>query len=470
MPLIGKEYTGLLELASGGEGVVYRAYHVSLDRYVVLKKQKPTEKKKTKELLEQRSALAGGTSDCFPALYDVFTERNALWTVQEWIRGVSLATLPVHTFPESIRTATMALVAEKLLSCHVAGVFHGDLKPSNILVTCDGACRLIDPGAPGSSPVYRIAAGTMIVTPLYRAPEITGNEKTASAPADIFALGIIFFTIWSGIRIDRTAVESMQLPWPSQSPEWLRRLCEKCLDPNPENRPSIQSIQQRIACEGSFSHAGDYKTLAAIIQTHFRSSMAGLCTRSAKKCSSRNRREAYSLLCEAVEWDPDCADALHALEEFPSLPVNTGYGRRMLYALPILVSIVAAFWFLSQWAGLFSPTAMTMPRVVHDNHPTFLDSQTLSTPRVRARKNPPFEKSAEVNKPAGYVDFVNIPESAELYINNKAIFRTDTGITLPPGKHYWTLRIKNSVLLEEPLTILPFERRVIDLQKRRIHE
>jgi len=162
----------------------------------------------------------------------------------------------------------MARLAEALNHAYDRGVAHGDIKPSNILLTADGIPMLLDFnlavgwGVPDASNLPVEQGGTLG----YMAPErlraIASTER-AIAPsakerhrADIFALGIVLLECLSGQKpgVPQDQAKNQQelaenlvssswgrdeaLKWLARSSvsRGLRSILERCLAPDPADR------------------------------------------------------------------------------------------------------------------------------------------------------------------------------------------------------------------------------------------
>jgi serine/threonine protein kinase/tetratricopeptide (TPR) repeat protein len=148
-------------------------------------------------------------------------------------------------------------IAEGLQYLHRFQRVHGLLRPSNVLVTRDGDCKLTDygivtglvyraPGDEGSEPVSLLKAPEHLP---YVAPEITDEATHAG---DLYALGCILFEAVAGYSpfeaLEFTGGRKRKLEVPPLAelvPEcpasWAERI-DGLLRSDPEERPSLGTI------------------------------------------------------------------------------------------------------------------------------------------------------------------------------------------------------------------------------------
>ncbi len=149
----------------------------------------------------ERRALARLSHRFIARLFDGGVTENGLpWFVMELIDG---APLHVHAAARSgdVRglIALMADIADAVQYAHSQLVVHGDLKPSNILITAGGEPRLIDFGiATLAAAAAEQGEGAVFPsTPAYASPQRL--RGAAPAPADdIFALGLLLQGLLTG--------------------------------------------------------------------------------------------------------------------------------------------------------------------------------------------------------------------------------------------------------------------------------
>ncbi|HVO82533.1 MAG TPA: serine/threonine-protein kinase, partial [Terriglobales bacterium] len=204
-------------LGAGGMGEVYRADDTRLRRPVALKRVSrklgadPRARQHIFKEAERASAL---NSPHIAAVYDVLEENGEVFLVMEYVEGSSLrqrlrtsGRVPV---PEFLELALQC--AEALAAAQKKGIVHRDIKPENILVTPGGQVKILDFGLAKHLPAAGEEDATVSVdsldrslagTPGYMAPEVLlGGE--ADHRSDIFALGVVFYEMLTGLHPFRT--------------------------------------------------------------------------------------------------------------------------------------------------------------------------------------------------------------------------------------------------------------------------
>ena len=164
-------------LGRGGMGVVYKARHLRLNRFVALKMllagayAGPHERTRFQREAEAVASLRHAN---IVQVYDVGDHEGWPYFTMELLEGGSLAQALAGT-PQPARQAAalVATLAEAVQVAHQGGIVHRDLKPANILLTADGTPKIADfglarhfDGEPGLT-----LSGARMGTPSYMAPE-----------------------------------------------------------------------------------------------------------------------------------------------------------------------------------------------------------------------------------------------------------------------------------------------------------
>jgi eukaryotic-like serine/threonine-protein kinase len=174
-------YRVVRPLAAGGMGVVYIARDAELDRAVALKVVHAAGHARIRT---EAQALARVSHPNVVSIYELVEHGSRLYLAMEYVAGTTLERW-LAAVPRSARAIVDAFAAAGagLVAVHAAGLVHGDVKPSNILVGDDGRVRLGDFGlARFAEAEAKLVGGT----PAFMAPEQRGGG-TATAASDQYA-------------------------------------------------------------------------------------------------------------------------------------------------------------------------------------------------------------------------------------------------------------------------------------------
>ena len=190
-------------LGQGGMAHVFKAQDRHLDRVVALKVLRPhlTELDSERFRREIR-ALAQLSHPAIVAIFDLGLGEHVYFAM-ELIEGGTFPDLgPLEPDPEPLRkllTAAIA-VAEGLGYVHRLGMVHRDLTPRNILLTTEGAPKLMDFGLVQLTEASRqlTRTGFTLGTPQYMAPEQATGDPTGAA-TDLYAFGAVLYRTVTGV-------------------------------------------------------------------------------------------------------------------------------------------------------------------------------------------------------------------------------------------------------------------------------
>jgi tetratricopeptide (TPR) repeat protein len=200
-PLLGQivgNYHLLARAGAGSFGTVYRARDVRLDRPVAVKFLTADQSPAARQRFEQE-ARALARLGRHPGVVDIYT-----WGEHEGRSYLALEYVPESAAdlltrrPGGLDLDQVLTIgvqcAEALAAARRAGIIHGDLKPSNILLANEGAhAKLCDFGMSTLCGATPSAGGS----PAFLAPECARGGPSSHA-ADIYALGATLHTLLAG--------------------------------------------------------------------------------------------------------------------------------------------------------------------------------------------------------------------------------------------------------------------------------
>lgn len=254
-------------LGSGATGTAYRARDCEHGIAVALKTVHRVATADVSTLKREFRRLAGISHLHLVRLYELFASDDECFFTMELVEGGDLVTglrgalEPGQALGPAADAATRAAfvqLARGLRALHELGHAHGDLKPSNVLLSSSGRVVLLDfsLSAPLRGRAPRAARGAFDGSLGYSAPELSSGSG-ASEAADWYALGALLHEALTGVAAFRgtfasvmDAKQSGVIPRPSTilpavDPA-LDDLVRRLLAHDPATRPGFAAIVERL--------------------------------------------------------------------------------------------------------------------------------------------------------------------------------------------------------------------------------
>jgi len=243
-------------------GEVYRARDSRLGREVavkVLSAEFASDADRRKRFEQEARSASALNHPNIVTIHDIGSEGSTVYIAMELVDGRTLReVLHAGPLPTKKLLDLAYQTADGLAKAHEAGIVHRDLKPENVMVTKDGAVKILDfglakllkPQAEETSNVptaQATQAGTVLGTVGYMSPE-QASGRPLDFRSDQFALGSIFYematskrafqrgttaeTLTAIIREDTQPVAQINAGVPAP----FRWVVERCLQKDPDER------------------------------------------------------------------------------------------------------------------------------------------------------------------------------------------------------------------------------------------
>lgn len=165
--------------------------------------------------------------------------------LMEYCPGGSLAALMARRSNFTLAECVTALapIAQAIAGLHAAGMRHGDISPSNIMLTAQGMPKIIDFQEASLSQDAAEVAGT----PGFIAPEtFTGAGEEELGARDVFALGSCLWYLLDGEPPDEPHYRPpVRVQFPGV-PEIIQELLADSLDEDPLQRPTADQFARTL--------------------------------------------------------------------------------------------------------------------------------------------------------------------------------------------------------------------------------
>ncbi|WP_053618072.1 serine/threonine-protein kinase [Nocardiopsis sp. NRRL B-16309] len=192
---------------------------------------------------------------CVAQVLDADPRAERPWIASEYIEGRTLmAEIEAEGPRRGADLQRLAIsTATALTAIHRAGVAHRDLKPENIMMASDGP-RVIDFGIARAFEETGVFTATSRVGTLhYMAPERLDDARHLTTAVDVFAWGAVMVYAASGRhafsgRTQTAVIKRILVEEPDCSavPGELRGLVVRCLEKDPERRPTAHQVLETL--------------------------------------------------------------------------------------------------------------------------------------------------------------------------------------------------------------------------------
>jgi len=238
-PDIGASGLMVLErIGRGSQAVVYKCRQAVIDRDVAVKILLPSaagDAESRTRFIQEAKAAAQLSHPNIVTIHEIRPLKNTICIVMEYIDGGSVKDLLEvrKRFEPAEAVLIVRQVAEGLRAAHVRGTIHRDVKPSNIMLTSDGAVKLADMGLARRAGEADEQEGKAYGTPYYISPEQVTGDPPPDHRTDLYSLGVTLYEMVAG-----------RPPFMASTPQEIMRM--HVLQQPPDPRDLVPELSQPL--------------------------------------------------------------------------------------------------------------------------------------------------------------------------------------------------------------------------------
>ncbi|MDP2234377.1 MAG: Stk1 family PASTA domain-containing Ser/Thr kinase [Actinomycetota bacterium] len=238
--VFGRRYRATEKIGTGGMADVYMAVDDVLGRTVAIKvlhAHYATDPGFVARFRQEAQAAANLSHPNIVNIYDWGKDDDTYYIVMEYVRGTDLKALVQQKGPlDPYKAAEYCAQACGALSvAHGYDIIHRDIKPQNIVLTPDGAIKVMDFGIARAGNTTMTQTGSVLGTAHYVSPE-QAQGRTLGPASDLYSLGVVLYELVTG-----------ELPFNGDTPVSvaLKQVNEEAVPPrqiDPDLPPSIEAV------------------------------------------------------------------------------------------------------------------------------------------------------------------------------------------------------------------------------------
>lgn len=258
-------------LGRGGMGQVFKVELPTVGRIMALKLLRPTEHmldllgkaEVRRRFLDEARVMAGLRHPHIAQIWD-FDEHEGwpFFTMEYACENLGTAIGESYRIEEPTRRiwpdkamSYLSQILDGLGRLHYAGIVHRDLKPYNILFSDQEHVKIIDFGLSRlrGERSQATPGGMKVGTPFYAAPEQEQDPERAGVPADLYAAGVIFYRMLTGVLPPEGGIRQGRPVFSEQAPAFdlsapFEGFFRRVLAPAPADR-FASALEMRAALE-----------------------------------------------------------------------------------------------------------------------------------------------------------------------------------------------------------------------------